>query len=82
MTTALFGDIIGFVGAGLILAAYAYLTFGTRGANLAYYLLNLAGAVTLGISLVIHFNLASLCLEIAWAAIAIAGIARTMRRTA
>ena len=82
MTIALFGDIIGFVGAGLILGAYAWLTIGTRGADLTYYLLNLAGAVTLGVSLVIHFNLASLCLEIAWAAIAIAGVVRTMRRTA
>ena len=82
MTTALFGDVIGFLGAGFILAAYAYLTFGAQGANLTYYLLNLAGAVTLGVSLVIHFNLASLCLEIAWAAIATAGIVRTVRQTA
>ena len=79
MTLAQFGDVIGFLGAGAILAGYAYTTFGKRDADALYHLLNLAGAILLGASLTINYNLASLCLEIAWGLIALYGLVERLR---
>jgi hypothetical protein len=79
MTMALFGDVIGAMGAITLLTAYAYQTFGRGGADLLYYALNLIGAILLGISLTIHVNIASLALEIAWGLIAIAGLIRQFK---
>jgi hypothetical protein len=79
ITISQLGDILGFMGAGAILAAYAYTTFGKRDPNLLYHVLNLLGAVLLGVSLTINYNLASLCLEVAWGAIALYGIVARMR---
>jgi hypothetical protein len=79
MTLTQLGDVLGFLGAGAILAAYAYTTFGKRDPDLLYHLLNLLGAVLLGVSLTINYNLASLCLEVAWGAIALYGVLARMR---
>jgi len=78
----LFGDIIGFLGAGSILSAYAYTTFGKRDADALYHTLNLVGAILLGGSLVINLNLASLCLEVAWGCIALYGLVGRLRKNA
>ncbi len=80
MSWSTFGDIVGFIGAGAILAAYAYLTTGDRNADTRYHLLNLIGAVLLGVSLTINYNLASLCLEVAWGIIALYGLYGRFRR--
>lgn len=82
MSWALFGDIIGFLGAGSILAAYAYTTIGKRDADALYHVLNLVGAILLGGSLTINFNLASLCLEVAWGIIAMYGLFGRIRKSA
>ena len=82
MTIALFGDLIGFAGALTILAAYAYQTIFGRAADAFYYAGNLLGATLLGVSLTIHFNLASLLLEVAWAAIALYGLFKVLRSPA
>ncbi len=82
MTTGLFGDLMGFAGAATILLAYGYQTFGKRTANAFYHSLNLAGAILLTVSLSIHYNLASLCLEFAWGAIALIGLVKTLRTRA
>ncbi len=79
MTLGQFGDVIGFLGAGAILAAYGYTTFGRRDADALYHALNLAGAISLGGSLMINYNLASLCLEVAWAVIALYGLVSRFR---
>jgi hypothetical protein len=79
MSVALFGDVIGFAGALTLLAAYAYQAVLGRPADVTYYSGNLLGAILLGASLTIHFNLASLLLEIAWAAIALFGLVKVMR---
>ena len=79
MTLTQFGDVMGFLGAGSILAAYAYTTFGKRDPDLRYHGLNLAGAALLGVSLTINYNLASLCLEGAWGLIALYGLASRLR---
>jgi hypothetical protein len=82
MTVALIGDILGFLGAGTILAAYAYQTLLGREADVTYYVGNLLGASLLAASLTIHFNMASLFLEIAWAAIALYGLVGRLRARA
>ncbi len=82
MTLALFGDVLGFAGALTILAAYAYTAILSRPADSWYHLMNLVGATLLGGSLLIHYNLASLCLEVAWAAIAIFGLVKVVRAQA
>ncbi len=79
MTLSLFGDLMGFAGAAAILLAYGYQTFGRRSPDAAYHALNLAGAALLGVSLWIHYNLASLCLEGAWGAIALYGLIGKLR---
>ena len=79
MTVSLFGDILGFAGAVTILAAYAYQTLFKRPADTFYYLGNLLGASLLAGSLTIHYNLASLCLEAAWASIALYGLIGRLR---
>jgi hypothetical protein len=81
VTLSLFGDVIGFAGALILLAAYAYQAVLGRPADVTYYSGNLVGAILLGGSLLIHFNMASLLLEIAWAAIALVGLAKAVRRT-
>lgn len=79
MTVGLIGDVLGFAGAVTILAAYAYQTILGRPANVLYYAGNLLGALLLAGSLTIHYNLASLCLEAAWASIALFGLAKLTR---
>lgn len=79
ITTGFLGDLLGFGGALIILAAYAYQTLLERPADVLYYSGNLAGALLLAGSLTIHFNLASLCLETAWAAIALVGLVKLRR---
>ncbi len=74
MTLATLGNVLGIVGALGVLAGYAYQTFGKRSADVTYYLLNLVGALLLAGSLTIHVNVASLTLNIIWAAIAVYGL--------
>jgi hypothetical protein len=79
VTLTQIGDLLGFLGAGAILAAYGYTTFGKRDPDALYHLLNLGGAVLLGASLTINYNLASLCLEVAWGGIALYGLIGRLR---
>ena len=74
-----FGNICGFVGAVIILVGFAWGTLRNAAPDLAYHLSNFSGAVLLAISLSINFNLPALCLEVAWAAIALFGLVRMLR---
>lgn len=67
---------IGFVGMACIIGAYAYQTHQERPNPWIQHGTNLAGALLLTISLLVHTNLASLVLEGFWAAIAIYGLVR------
>ena len=73
-------NIVGILGAILIVAAYAYANIADPVRLLPYNLVNLAGAVLLTVSLIVHFNLASLLLEIVWMAIAVYGIVKALRK--
>ena len=72
---------IGFVGTACIIGAYFYLT-----AELAWrteqrrHGTNLAGAALLTVSLLVHTNVPSLVLEGFWAAIALWGLGKALRK--
>lgn len=73
-----FANIIGLVGSALMIAAFAYSNIAARMDLVLFNLLNLMGSVMLGASLMIHFNMASLILEIVWAVIALFGLAKAL----
>lgn len=73
-------DGLGLLGSALMLAAYAYSNIARPLRLVPFNLLNLVGSLLLIVSLTVHFNLASLLLEIAWSVIALAGLAQALRK--
>ncbi len=73
-------SLIGFVGTACIIGAYAYLTYVDEPNPFILHGTNLTGAVLLTISLLVHTNWPSLVLEGFWAAIAIFGLMKALRR--
>ena len=73
-------NIVGLLGSGLMVVAYAYSNIARELNFLWFNLLNLVGSLLLIASLTIHFNLASMAREIVWAAIAVIGLANTIRK--
>lgn len=71
--------LVGFVGTGCIIAAYAYLTFSSTPNPFVLHGTNLAGAALLTVSLLVHTNWPSLVLEGFWAAIALWGLGKAWR---
>jgi len=70
-------DILGVVGVGLILIAYAGATNGKLDPKKAPALgLNLVGALLILGSLYFDFNLSAVLMESAWALVAVIGLAR------
>lgn len=80
MTLGLGADIIGLLGSGLMVIAYAYSNMAKQINFLTFNLLNLVGSLMLMASLMVHFNLASMTLEIVWAIIALFGVVQALRR--
>jgi predicted membrane protein len=76
-----FYDIVGAVGVTLVLGTYAALQAGRMAADgLLYSVLNLAGAIFIGYSLLFAFNLASFTIEVFWASASAFGIWRALKR--
>lgn len=73
-------NIVGLVGSALMVAAFAYSNMAARIDFTLFNLLNLIGALMLIASLTVHFNMASMALEIVWAGIALVGLAKALRR--
>ena len=73
-------SIIGFVGTACIIGAYAYLTYVDEPNPYVLHGTNLTGAALLTISLLVHTNWPSLVLEGFWAAIAIYGLVKALRK--
>ena len=71
-------EIVGWLGALLVVTAYAIVT--KRGTSVWYHLMNLAGAAGLFVNALHHGALPSTGLNVVWGAIAIWGIT-TMART-
>ncbi|MCC4252456.1 MAG: hypothetical protein VX205_10345 [Pseudomonadota bacterium] len=76
-----FASIVGLVGSALMVIAYAYSNFARRLNFVLFNLLNLVGSLLLIWSLTVHFNIASMALEIVWAVIALLGLAKAGRKT-
>jgi|AraplaCL_Cvi_mCL_1032061.scaffolds.fasta_scaffold00043_141 hypothetical protein len=71
-------NIVGLIGSAIMVIAFAYSNLAKRMNLVLFNLLNLLGAVMLGASLTVHFNLASMLLEIVWAAIALFGLVKAL----
>ncbi|PZU08176.1 hypothetical protein [Sphingomonas sp.] len=69
-------DVIGLAGSALMVVAYAYSNMARKVDFLLFNLLNLVGSLLLIVSLLVHFNLASMLLEIVWSIIAALGLAK------
>lgn len=68
-------DVIGTIGVSLILLAYFLVqTERITSQNLYYPLLNLLGALLLLVSLMVHWNTASVIIELFWIVISLYGI--------
>jgi len=72
-------NVIGLLGSALIVFAYAYNVYAKAVNPFVYNGTNLLGALLLTLSLIVHFNLASLLLEIVWIIIAIGGLIKARR---
>lgn len=72
-------DAIGICGSILFIGAFLYANRATVLNKLLFNAANLVGAILLLISLSVHFNLAAVLLEAAWAAIALAGLISAIR---
>jgi hypothetical protein len=75
----LIADIIGIAGSALMVVAYAYSNMAKQLHFVLFNAANLIGALLLITSLSVHFNLASMMLEIVWAMIALIGLAKALR---
>ena len=72
-------EVVGWVGAGLLVLAYALLSTGRLSAGFAYQVLNLAGAAGLTVNALVHSALPSATLNVVWLAIGV-GALRTLQR--
>ena len=72
-------DAIGICGSTLFIGAFLYANRAKNMDKLLFNAVNLIGAIMLLVSLSVHFNLAAVMLEAAWAAIALAGLVSACR---
>ncbi len=72
-------DVIGICGSVLFIGAFLYANRAPVLNKLLFNAVNLMGAILLLVSLSVHFNLAAVLLEAAWAAIALAGLISAIR---
>jgi hypothetical protein len=73
-------NVVGLIGSALMVVAYAYSNMAKRLNFVVFNLLNLVGSLLLIWSLTVHFNLASMTLEVVWAAIALLGLGNALKR--
>jgi hypothetical protein len=77
MTTTVIIDILGWIGAALLLSAYLQVSAGRwQGRTRAYQLLNLGGSLLFIINTGYHGAYPSVAVNIVWAAIAVRTLAR------
>lgn len=75
-------NIVGLLGSALMVVAYAYSNIARPMNFTLFNMLNLVGSLLLIASLTVHFNLASMALEIVWALIALLGLVLPLFRRA
>ena len=69
-------NLVGLGGSTLMVIAFIYSNVAKVLNFLLFNLLNLVGSIMLIASLAVHFNLASMALEVVWAVIAVFGLAK------
>lgn len=75
-------DFVGFVGTGLIIAAYLMLqTKRMSSEQVSYSVMNLVGALCILYSLIFNFNMSAFLVELFWVGISLVGIVRWARGT-
>lgn len=72
-------NVVGLAGSAMMVVAYAYSNLAKTMNFVLFNLLNLVGSLLLIWSLTVHFNLASMALEIVWTLIALLGLAKAIR---
>ncbi|MFZ2996226.1 CBU_0592 family membrane protein [Sphingobium sp.] len=72
-------NIVGMAGSAMMVAAYGYSNVVKTMNFVLFNLLNLVGSLLLIWSLTVHFNLASMTLEIVWTIIALLGLIKALR---
>jgi len=72
-------DVVGLIGSALMVIAYAYSNVARPMNFTLFNLLNLVGSLLLIVSLAVHFNMASMALEIVWSVIALFGLAKALK---
>jgi hypothetical protein len=77
-----FANIVGMVGSAMMVVAYGYSNVVKTMNFVLFNLLNLVGSLLLIWSLTVHFNLASMTLEIVWTIIALLGLIKALKRKA
>lgn len=82
MVSSLAANVIGIIGSVLFITAFAYANISPAMNKVVFNIANLVGAILLLISLSVHFNLAAVILEAAWAIIALFGLASALRARA
>jgi hypothetical protein len=82
MISPLAADVIGLCGSVLFISAFLYANISPAMNKILFNIFNLIGAILLLISLSVHFNLAAVVLEAAWAMIAIFGLVTALRARA
>lgn len=73
-------NVVGLIGSAIMVVAYAYSNMAETLNFVIFNLMNLVGALLLIWSLTVHFNLASMALEVVWAAIALLGLGNALKR--
>lgn len=72
-------DVVGLLGTAAVLLAYFLLQAGRlQGTGLAYPILNIIGAAGILVSLLGSFNLSVAVLQVAWIAVSLFGIVRSL----
>jgi len=74
-------NVVGLMGSALMVVAYAYSNMAKTLNFVIFNAMNLIGALLLIWSLTVHFNLASMALEVVWAAIALLGLGNALKGT-
>jgi len=72
-------NVVGLMGSALMVVAYAYSNMAKTLNFVIFNAMNLIGALLLIWSLTVHFNLASMALEVVWAAIALLGLGNALK---
>ncbi len=74
-------NIIGMLGTSIVVGTYFLLQMGKMDSqSLSFNLLNLLGATLLMLSLLVHFNLASMVIEVFWILASLVGLWRYLKR--